>query len=223
MVMDEENLVLWKHNQQAIKAGATATALPRPTSIISAKLSHGAFAFRPPGAGSYYCVVDNTYSVLTPKVVDVSASWIWFEDARFRFIERVLKTQKWDDILELMKGAESALDSGKTIDCCNALRMSLISVWMKVCEVVAGERVSLEKGKTPDVGILANCLTQRGVSEESIAVIRRVWSYVSEMAHVEKAEARPPSTADASFAFGLTVSSILYLLRLMPSRPSHEK
>jgi hypothetical protein len=217
MVMDQENLKLWKYNQQAMKAGATATALPRPRSMISAMLSHGAFAFRPPQAGSYYCILDNTYSVLTPKVVDVSASWMWFEDARFRFIERVLKAQKWDDIWALMKSAEGSLDGGKTIDCCNALRMSLMSVWAKVCEVVTGEKVSLDKGKTPDVGILANYLTQRGVSEQSIAVIRRVWSYISELAHVEKAEARPPSTADTSFAFGLTVPCILYLLRLIPS------
>jgi hypothetical protein len=219
MVMDQENLKLWKYNQQAVRAGATTTRLPRPTSMISAKLSHGAFAFRPPQTGSYYWVLDNTYSVLTPKVVDVSASWMWFEDAGFRFIERILNAQKWGDIWALMKSAEDSLDSGKTIDCCNALRMSLISVWTKVCEVVTGEKVSLDKGKTPDVGILANYLTQRGVSEQSVAVIRRAWSYVSELAHVEKADARPPSTADTNFAFGLTVPCILYLLRLIPSPP----
>ena len=64
---------------------------------ISAKLSPRAFAFRPPQAGSYYCVLDSTYSMLTPKVVDVSASWMWFEDARFRFIQRVLRPQKWGE------------------------------------------------------------------------------------------------------------------------------
>ena len=55
---------------------------------ISAQLSHGAFALRPPQAGSYYCVLDSTYSMLTSKVVDVSASLMCFEDARFRFIEK---------------------------------------------------------------------------------------------------------------------------------------
>lgn len=41
MVMDQENLKLWKYNQQAMKAGATTTALPRPRSTISAMLSLG--------------------------------------------------------------------------------------------------------------------------------------------------------------------------------------
>jgi hypothetical protein len=35
--------------------------------------------------------------MLTPKVVDMSASLMCFEDARFRFIERVLGAQKWGE------------------------------------------------------------------------------------------------------------------------------
>jgi len=216
MVMDEENWRLWKHNQQAIKAGATATILPKPSRFISARLSHGPFTFRPPRAGSYYGILDNTYSVLTPKVVDVKAYWMWFEDARLRFIERILKTRKWDDIWVLIKNAETALHDEKTIDCCNALRMALISVWAKAFEIATGEKLEIERGRTPDVGTLASRLTQEGASENSVGVIKRIWSYVSELAHVEKAEARPPKLVDTALAFGLTIAAILYLLHLIP-------
>jgi len=216
MVMDEDNWKLWKHNEQSIRAGATVTMLPRPTFFIKANLSHGSFAFRPPRVGSYYGILDNTYSMLTSKVIEVKAYWMWFEDARLRFIERVLKTRKWDDIWALIKNAETALDDGKTIDCCNALRMALISVWAKVFEIVTGEKLPIEKGKTPDVGTLAGRLAQKGASEDSLSVIKRIWSYVSELAHVEKAEARPPDLIDTSLAFRLTIAAIPYLLRLLP-------
>ncbi len=216
VVVDEENWKLWKHNQHAIGAGATPTALEKPTTFTTAKLSHGTVAFTPPQAGSYYGILDNTYSTWTSKVVDVKAYWMWFEDARFRFIDRALKARKWDDISTLIANAKAALETGGTVDACNALRMALIATWANVFEVVTGQKPPFEKGKTPDVGFLGGGLTQKGVSEDSVSVIKRIWSYVSELAHVEKAQARPPSIEDTSFGFGLTISAILHLLRLLP-------
>lgn len=216
IVLDEENWKLWKHNQQAIRAGATPTALEKPTSFTTARLSQGTVAFTPPKAGSYYGVVDNTYSTWTSKVVDLRAYWMWFEDARFRFIERALKARKWGGISTLIADAKAALESGRTADSCNALRMALIATWANVFEIVTGQKPPFEKGKTPDVGSLGSGLTQKGVSEDSVSVIKRIWSYVSELAHVEKAEARPPRVEDASFGFGLTIAAVLHLLRLLP-------
>ena len=94
--------------------------------------------------------------------------------------------------------------------------MALISVWAKVFKTVTGEKLPIEKGKTPDVGTLAGRLAQKGASEDSLSVIKRIWSYVSELAHVEKAEARPPDLIDTSLAFRLTIAAIPYLLRLLP-------
>jgi hypothetical protein len=216
LVFDDENWKLWRHNQQAIKAGATATVLEKPHSFADLKLIRGAVAFSPPKTGTYHGILDNTYSVWTPKVVQLRAYWMWFEDSRFRFIDHALKKRKLNDIANLIDNAKAALESGRTIDVCNSLRMALVSLWAKVIEIKTGQKAPLEKGKTPDVGSLGDGLTQEGMAEDSVSVIKRVWSYASELAHVEKTEARPPAIDDANFAFGLTVAATIRLLRLLP-------
>jgi len=216
LVMDEDNWKVWIHNLDAIRAGADVSRLSAPATFTSARGLHGNFYLIPPNPGVYHLVLSNIYSLATSKVVDVSVDWLWFEDAGLRIIGRILKKKGWDDYWKLIKDAKTALDEEKSLECCYHSREALISIWVKLSEVISKEKIVLEKGKTPDIRELKRLFVNGGIPEGATALTSQIWSYVSELTKVEKKMAKPPTAEEAALALGVVKSAILYLLRMLP-------
>jgi len=216
VVMDEDNWKVWRHNLDAVRAGANVSRLPAPATFTSTRGLRGNFYLRPPNPGVYHLVLSNIYSLATSKLVDVSVDWLWFEDAGLRIIERILKKNGWNDYWKLIKDAKTALDNEKTLECCYHSREALISIWIKLSEVISKEKIVLEKGKTPDIRELKRLFVNGGIPEGDTVLTSQIWSYVSELTKVEKKTAKPPPVEEAALALGVVKSAILYLLRMLP-------
>lgn len=93
-VLDEDNFEKWVRNA------------PNHAFIIAPRLTFGELNFSPPVSGRYYAILNNQYSVLTPKTVDFASYETWLE-------EKV--EQKADQAFEVTVGSETQPRLLKTI------------------------------------------------------------------------------------------------------------
>lgn len=130
------------------------------------------------------------------------------------YVEQKLMSLGWEEARKELDKALEAFKEYRLSDCCNNLRMGLATVWIKVCEKL-GKLIPMQEGKTMDIGALNKCLKDHGLPDDSIGMVGRTWSYVSDRAHIEKRHGRPPSEHEVQYGIQLTFATIEYLLKLI--------
>ncbi len=129
------------------------------------------------------------------------------------FVEKQLKSRKWDGTWLELINAEKAFDEGKTNDCCRDLRTALIHM-IDVARLFDNS-ISFPEGKTPDPKIPKKILETNGLSESSTAFFGYVWTFLSERSHTETTKDNRVDLDDARLGFHFTYPVIEYLLRFI--------
>ena len=131
------------------------------------------------------------------------------------YVEQKLTSLRWREAWRELDRALEAFEDGRMPDCCNNLRMGLITAWIKVCEKLEGKPMPVQVGKTVDIGPLNKCLKEHGLPDDSIGMIGRTWSYVSDRSHIEKKGGQAPSELEVRYGIQLSFATIEHLLRLV--------
>jgi hypothetical protein len=131
------------------------------------------------------------------------------------YIEQKLISLGWRECWRELDKALEAFEDERISDCCNNLRMGLITIWIKVCEKLEGKPIDVQVGKTIDIKLLNKCLKEHGLPEDTVGMLDRTWSYVSERAHIEKRGGQAPSQFEVRYGIQLVFATIEYLLRLV--------
>jgi len=132
------------------------------------------------------------------------------------FIERKLKELGWNNVLEQLNLAISAFEENRMSDCCNNLRMALITLLVNMYEWIEKSSPPIQQGQTPSPSLLLKSIQKLGLDDQTSGLIGRIWSYVSERAHIEK-RGSPLPMHEVRYGFQLVFSSIEYLLSLLPN------
>jgi hypothetical protein len=148
-------------------------------------------------------------------LISFNASRIMFPVPNIVYIEQKLSSLGWREAWRELDKALEGFEDGRMSDCCNNLRMGLIIVWIKVCEKLEGKPIPTQVGKTVDIGPLNKCLETHGLPEDTIGMVSRTWSYVSDRAHIEKRGGQAPSELEVRYGIQLAFATIEHLLRLV--------
>ena len=148
-------------------------------------------------------------------IIDFNDSGIAISLPSRVFIQQKLQELSWIDIARELDNALKAFEEGRTGDCCNNLRMGLITALVKIYELFERQQAPTPPGKTTDIGPLMNTLEQHGFSGDNCSMIRRTWSYVSERAHIEKRSGKLPQESETRYAIQTTFAAIEFLLRFL--------
>jgi hypothetical protein len=218
-IMDSDNFNIYKSNKVAIKAGASAFALPDYETISSSRVKWANLIFSPLQKRDYYLVLDNTYSTLTAKTVSLTISKHSFESRSQRVVREGLTKLGWTEPQQLFQDAEENFTNGKLATSCDNLRKALVVIWIKVCETLTRKNISFDVSKTPDIGILKEKINPYS-PEYMIGLISQAWSLASELSHSEKRGGKEPPLSEAFYALSLVYNSAAYLLSLiLPQTP----
>jgi hypothetical protein len=148
-------------------------------------------------------------------LISFNASRIMLSIPNRVYVEQKLLSLGWREAWNELDKALEAFENERMPDCCNNLRMGLITIWIKVCESLEGKPIPIGAGKTVDIGPLNKCLREHGLPEDSIGMIGRTWSYVSDRAHIEKRGGQAPSQLEVRYAIQLAFATIEHLLSLV--------
>jgi len=122
----------------------------------------------------------------------------------------------WTEITDMIRKALQFFDEGKTMDACNNLRMALISTLVKTVERTTGNHVALATGQTPNPKELLKPLVEKKlITERQQSLMVNTWSYVSELAHVEKKGGAPPTENETRYGFQLVLAAVELLVRTL--------
>ena len=154
-------------------------------------------------------------AVALDLIIDFNKSRVFAQIPSWPFIERKLRELNWRDVLRELNLAMSAFEENRMSDCCNNLRMALITLLAKIYELLEKHEAPIQPGKTPNIGLLLKPLRKRGLNDQDAGLISQIWSYVSEKAHIEKRKGQPPSRHEVIHGFQLVFSEIEYLLNLI--------
>ena len=212
-VLDDDNFATWTYNLQARRAGARVGGLPIVEMYSSATLQWGTLSFRPPRAGLYHFVLDNTYSTLTPKRIRLTVYRLEVGDPVRRSVREVALGRGWNDVWGYFEQAEDHLSQGRLASCCDDLRRGLINLWIKVCEALSGEPVYLGAGKATDVGQLKQRL-RAYTPDYTIAPITQAWSLASELSKTERRGGAEPPLNQVVLAYRMTYAAAAFLVSI---------
>lgn len=146
-------------------------------------------------------------------LVDFNCSKITVSLPSRVYIEQKLRALGWKEVLRELDKAFEAFEDGRTGDCCNNLRMGLVTMVVKMYEKIANQRAPTPPGKTPNIRALLKTLEQHGLSIDTGSMITTTWSHVSERAHIEKGGGQPPSEYETRYGLQMTFAAIEFLLR----------
>jgi hypothetical protein len=214
IVFDTDNYRIWTSNMSAVAAGANKNLLPQPVSLSYAKVTNSLTVFAPPREDDYHLVLDNTHSNVTPKKVAIKVYWIWTGSPLTNIVKSTLMQRNWNEIWGQIENAIKAISETRTADACNNLRMGLITLLIKTCEILEKRKIEIDPGKTPDIGQFIDILKRHAVSEDITGMITRVWSFVSERTHIEKREGQQPLLDEVSYGYYLIIATFGYLLNI---------
>ena len=213
LIMDDDNFKVWEFRLKAIRAGARAAELPSYATFTSVKLSWGTLSFRPQSPGRYHIVLDNTHSTFTSKDVILNIYWVSSEWSARRSVREAMNRLNWTEVWRLFEQSEADLENGKLSNSCDNMRKALVVLWVKVCEALSKKPVTLEAGKSPDVGALKEKLSPYA-PDYAIGQLSHIWSMASELAHIEKGGGKEPPLNEVIYAFRLVYSSAAFLVSL---------
>ena len=131
------------------------------------------------------------------------------------FIERKLRELNWSNVLRELNLAISAFEENRMSDCCNNLRMALITLLAKMYELLEKHPPPIQPGKAPNPRLLLKPMRKLCLDDQTAGLISQIWSYVSEKAHVEKRGGQPPSRREVRYGLQLVFDSIEYLLSFL--------
>ena len=132
----------------------------------------------------------------------------------YRRVMRYLDNVGWTGVGKEIRKASKALSEKRNSDCCNNLRMALATLLTKVSQELSPQEIKVEPGKTIDIGQLTQILKTKGVPDDSVGLISRVWSYLSDRAHVEKKGGSEPTSPETLYGFQMSFATFEFLLRL---------
>ncbi|MCD6592672.1 hypothetical protein J7L00_01095 [Candidatus Bathyarchaeota archaeon] len=154
-------------------------------------------------------------AVALDLAINFNKSRISAQIPAWSFIERKLRELNWSNVLRELNLAISAFEENRMSDCCNNLRMALITLLAKIYELLEGCPPPIEPGKTPNPRSLLKPMQKLGLDDQSSRLILGIWSYVSERAHIEKRGGQPPSRHEVKYGLQLVFSSIECLLNFL--------
>lgn len=239
-IFDEQNYQIWSKMLEAMARGKRD--YESPYALVSLpRVRRGEFKFKPPFNGTYHIVLDNRYSVITSKSVIVEITEVWYEVPSGQiqkletmkplpptpveeetglvslqtkeYVERQLQTHDWKDVLRELDRAERAYNDGRMGDCCNNLRMALITLWIKIYETLEHKSCPIKPGKSVDISPLINSIITHGMPEDLAKDVGRIWSFISERAHIEKRGGVPPPESETRYGLQQTFATVEYLLQ----------
>lgn len=135
------------------------------------------------------------------------------EGTAYTFVLSKLESLEWKGAKRELDRSLGAFDDGRMADCSNNLRMGLMTILCNIYEALEGKSAPAQPGKTTDISTLARGLGEHGYAEDALGLIRQIWSFVSERAHIDKRSGQPPSEHDVNYGLQITFSAIEYLLR----------
>lgn len=142
-------------------------------------------------------------------VIDYNSKKIHSSAIDIRMVFQKIDSLGWTDIGSMLKNAIAFFDEGKTKEACDNLRMGLMLVLVKTVEQVTDRAAPVAKGQTPDPNKVLKPLVEKGfLSDQQRSLIANSWSYVSELAHVEKRGGTPPSEDETRYGLQLVLSAI---------------
>lgn len=212
-VLDDDNFKTWTHNLQALQAGARAERLPIVNMHSSMKLNWGTLSFKAQEHGSYYLVLDNTYSILKPKKILLTIYRLQVEDPVRRSVREAALHRDWQDVWASFEQAEDCLSQRKLAGCCDNLRRGLINLWIKVCEALSGQPVYLDAGKATDVRQLKERL-KAYTPDYTIALLTQAWSLASELSKTERRAGAEPPLNQVVLAYRMTYAAAAFLVSI---------
>lgn len=131
------------------------------------------------------------------------------------YIKQKLTSLGWKEAWREFDRAITAFEEDRMADCCNNLRMGLITTLVKAYEHFEKQRAPTPPGKTTDITPLINSLKGHDVPKDATSMIRQTWSYVSERAHIEKRGGEQPSKAETLYGLQMTFAAIEFLLNFI--------
>lgn len=213
-VLDRDNFLVWQTRQQAVRAGASQTALPTVDMLVLTKLNWGTISFHPPAPGQYYLVLDNFHSSVTSKTVQVTASWLTQESGARRAVRESLHALGWMNTWKLFEEAESNTYSNKLPAACLHMRAALATLWKQVAERNSGQQIHFDPGKSTDISLLQKPM-ESYVPICALSMVRHSWSLASELAHIEKREGTDPPLDQVELALRSIYASSAFLVSLI--------
>lgn len=212
-LLDDANFQIWIHNLQAQRAGARRVGLPIVTMFSSMKLHFGTLSFKPQIPGLYYLVLDNTYSINTPKRIMLSTYKLQVEDDLRRSLREVTSKRGWNDVWTSFEQADNYLSQGSLASCCDSLRRGLLNLWIKVCETLSGKPVHIDTGKATDIGVLKEQI-RAYTPEYTISPITLAWSLTSELSKTERRGGEEPPLNQVLLAHRITYAAAVFLIAI---------
>lgn len=216
-VLDEENYRLFVSNKQAIRAGATQSRLKQPVYELFVKVYWGDIYFKPQLNKKYYLVLDNSHSGYKNKTIQVKLEWKSEITEGLTFIKTNLEYFKWPDLWQMYEKATEYGNQKDFVGVCDTLRTIIIILWTRVCEKLSNTTIKIPEGKSVDTKSLENILQENKIPEHIISFIRRTWSLVSELSHIEKTDGKEPTQNETRLALISSQSVIFYLISIIKS------
>jgi hypothetical protein len=212
-IVDSENFTLWANNYKAISAGALANRLPTVTMFCSTRWQWGTLVFKPPKPGIYHLILDNTYSKLTEKSIKLTFYKLQVEDVSRRSVREVCIKRGWNTVWSCFEDADASLSQGKLAGCCDSLRRGLINLMVKSTEVLSGERIDLEQGKSTNISLIKTKL-KAYIPDYTITPLMQAWSLASELAKTERRDGSEPPLNQVLLAYRIVYIAAAYIVSI---------
>ena len=216
-ILNEENYHLFVSNKRAIRAGATSARLKQPSYELFVKVYWGNIYFKPQLNKKYYLVLDNSHSGYKNKTIQVKLEWKSEITEDLTFIKTNLEHFKWPDLWQMYEKATEYGNQKDFVGVCDTLRTIIIILWTRVCEKLSNTTIKIPEGKSVDTKSLENILQENKIPEHIISFIRRTWSLVSELSHIEKTDGKEPTQNETRLALISSQSVISYLISTIKS------
>jgi hypothetical protein len=131
------------------------------------------------------------------------------------YIKQKLVSLGWKNAWRELDRAIRAFEENRTADCCNNLRMGLITTLVKAYEHFEKQQAPTLPGKTTDITPLIKSLQKHKVPKDATSMIRQSWSYVSERAHIEKRGGIQPSRPETLYGLQVTFAAVEFILKFI--------
>ena len=149
-------------------------------------------------------------------IIDYNAKMVHSSAIDTLLILQRIDSLGWTAIADMIRKALQLFDEEKTKETCDNLRMALMSILVKASEQITGQPAPLIPGQTPDPNKIMRPLVEKHViTDHQRSIVANTWSYVSELAHVEKKGGSPPTEDETRYGFQLVLSAVELVVRTL--------
>lgn len=103
--------------------------------------------------------------------IDFNKSLVFTQIPAWPFIERKLKELDWNDVLRELNFAVFAFEENRMSDCCNNLRMALITLLAKMHQLLEKNPPPIRPGQTLNLRLLFEPIRRLGLDDQAAGLI----------------------------------------------------